>query len=210
MNRFSRAAASSFCWVLMIISPISEASTINYTFFGVTNSSELAGEEFSRLFSYDSLIISNKGEASIESSELSSNPKNPAFDIYTALKQSSGISKSTTNFFESLFTGLSYSSNIITGRPTLSQANEILPPLPTSLANKPTLNQAVTKKSGGGGNNSGVGGSGGGNPYTNLTSNPVDFSVVVPSVPVPGAIWLFGSGLAVFGIISRRKRQTPL
>ncbi len=210
MNRFSKAAAASgFCWILMMFSPISEASAINYTFFGVTSSSQLAGEVFSTLFSYDDLIISN---ASIRSSGSSFNPKNPAFDLYTALKQSNGISESTNNFFNSLFTGLSYSSNIITGSPSLSQANEILPPLPTSLANKPTLNQAVAKKSGGGGNNNGgVGGSGGGNPYTNLTSNPVNFSVVVPSsVPVPGAVWLFGSGLAFFGIINSRKRQTSL
>jgi hypothetical protein len=211
MNKFSKVAiASSFCWVLIMLSPISEASSINYTFFGVTRSSQLAGEVFSPLFSYDNLTLSNAGEASIESSQSISNPKNPAFDLYTAIKNSNGISIATTNFFDSLFSGLNYSSDIITGRPTLSQISKIQSP-PASAPNKPTSNQTVTRNSGGGSNNGGVGGSGGGNPYTNTTSNPVNFSIVAPSlVPVPAAIWLFGSGLLIFGVINRRKRQTPL
>ncbi|WP_262964637.1 VPLPA-CTERM sorting domain-containing protein [Methylobacter psychrophilus] len=191
-----------------MLSPISEASSINYTFFGVTRSSQLAGEVFSPLFSYDNLTLSN---SSIGSSGSSFNPKNPAFDLYTAIKQSNGISESTANFYEGLFTGLNYSSNIITGRPTLSQINKIQSP-PASAPNKPTSNQTVTRKSGGGNNSGGASGGGGSSGgRANTTSNPVNFSIVAPSlVPVPAAIWLFGSGLVIFGVINRRKRQTPL
>lgn len=208
MNSFSKATSTvCFCWVLILLSPISKASTINYTFFGVTKSNELAGEVFTSPFSYDNLTISN---ASIESLGLIYNPKNPAFDLYTALKQSNGISQSTTNFFDSLFTGLSYSSDIITGRPSLSRIIDDESSLP-SLANKPESSRLIIKKDGGGSNKGGVGGSGGGNPYnTNTTSNLVNFSVAVPSVQVPGAVWLFGSGLAIFVVSNRRKRQTLL
>ncbi len=214
MNRFSKAAATtSFYCVLILLSPISAASTINYTFFGVTNSSQLAGEVFSPLFSYDNLTLSNPGEASNRTSGLNSNFNNPTFDLYTALKESNGISTSTTNFFDSLFTGLIYGSNIVTGRPTLSRITENQSS-PLSSEKKSTLNQLVTKNSGGGSskNGGGGGGSGGGsNAYTNTTSNPVNFSVVVPSsIPVPATILLFGSGLAGFGMISRRKRQLTL
>jgi uncharacterized membrane protein YgcG len=218
MNRFLKAAATiSFYCVLILLSPISTASTINYTFFGVTSSSQLAGEVFSPLFSYDNLTLSNPGETSNRSSGLNSNFNNPSFDIYTALKESNGISTSTTNFFNGLFTGLIYGSDIVTGRPTLSRITENQSS-PLSSAKKSTLNQPVNKNSGagssrngGGGGSGGGGGGGGGGAYTNTTSNPVNFSVVVPSsVPLPAAILLFGSVLAGFGVISRRKRQLAL
>ncbi|WP_262964638.1 hypothetical protein [Methylobacter psychrophilus] len=211
MNRFSKAAATvSFYCLLMLLSPISEASTINYTFFGVTNSSELAGEVFSPLFSYDNLTLSNPGEASNRTSGLNSNFNNPTFDLYTALKESNGISTSTANFFDGLFTGLIYGSDIVTGRPTLSRITDNQSSLSYS-NKKQTYNQTVTKNPGGGSSKNNGGSSGGGGAYTYTTSNPVNFSVVVPSsIPIPAAIWLFGTGLAGFGMISCRKRQLAL
>ncbi len=179
------ASAVSFYSILMMLSPTSEASTVDYTFNGMINSGPLVYENFNGSFSFDDLLLdTNLDDQTLELTALSLNFHGATYDLSTQFDPI--YQAAVANFAYGDFTGVSYVSDIIDDRPTASLVNDTFGPY---LSYTPSLDGQL--------------GSG--------LSTSISYNNITPSsVPVPAAIWLFGSGLAGFGVISRRKRQLAL
>lgn len=195
MKKFLKvASAVSFCSALMMLSPISEASIIsyNYDFDGVADSygslpgSLLSTGSFS--FSYDDSagsLSSRTGEVKINLSAISFNFNSKTYNLTTKF----ATATPEAIFMNGEFQGVNYVSETLANQTTVSLISDTSPYFAYD-----QYNMAYEVTGGG---------------YGDITY--VDITPAAPSaVPVPAAIWLFGSGLAGFGMISRRKRQLAL
>lgn len=186
MKNFLKVTSTvTFCSALLMLSPASEASTIEYNFTGVINTGSLEYENFNGSFSFDNLLLdTNLDDQIINLSALSLSFHGAIYDLSTQFDPLSQAA--AANFAYGDFIGVSYVSNIINDSPTVSLVTDTYDPY---LSYTPSLDDQF---------GSGV-------------STDISYNNITPSsVPVPAAIWLFGSGLAGFGVISRRKRQLAL
>jgi hypothetical protein len=103
-NQLKFAFSVSVLSALLIITPASEASLINYNFDGTVDSGLLTGEIYNGSFAFDNATLINTGSESIILSSLTFNFLTSNYTLNADLTPSA-------DFLDGLFLGISYSAS---------------------------------------------------------------------------------------------------